>query len=266
MLIFCPLITLKMEEVAQEDRNEPVTSPSSCSGNGYDTEILCRAADELEAEHALQNKNTKKRLIIEEDDGDTSSIDDDECDSLMHNSVSCSISNSVNEDVIDGVVIMSRAVPSDKREDNQATVIPRKKTTGDNKAKPGQSSNTKCVSRVSDVIFCSTSIARSETLSSLSSNIGPPKKKAKCAAGLGKKKCNTITDNTMNPYTGKLRCRLDPGLCHLPEQAKSEHVQCAMHQWLDRVKKRSQIMYCRVCDIHLCLDCYKPFHQVPNIK
>ena len=85
-------------------------------------------------------------------------------------------------------------------------MIPKKKTTGDNKVKSG---HTKYVSRVSDVTFCLTSIAISETLSSLSSNTGPPKKKAKCAAGLGKKKCNTITDNTMNPYTGKLQCRLD---------------------------------------------------------
>ena len=115
MLIFCPFIALKMEEVAQEDRNEPVTSPSSCSGNGYDTEMLYRAADELEAEHALHNKNTKKQPIIKEDDGNTSSSDDDECNLLMYNLVSGLIRNSVDEDVIDRMVIMSRAAPSEKR-------------------------------------------------------------------------------------------------------------------------------------------------------
>ena len=266
MLIFCPFIALKIEEVAREDRNEPVTSPLSSSGSGYDTDMLCKAAERLKEEHALYKKNTKKRFIIEENNGYQSCFDDDGCDLSVHDSVRGLVSNSVNEDVIDGMVIMSRAPPSDKKEDNQATVIPKKKTTEDNKAKLGQESDTKCVSCMSDVTFCSTSIAISEGLSSLSSNTGPPKKKAKCAAGLGKKKCSTITNNTMNPYTGKLRCRLDLGLCHLPEQVKLQHVQCVMHRWLHKVKKRSQMMYYRVCHINLCLECYKPFHQVPNIK
>ena len=131
----------------------------------------------------------------------------------------------------------------------------KKKTTGDNEAVSTLSSGTNCVSYVSDLTFCPSSITISNELSLSSSNIGPPKKKTKCAEGLRRKKCNTITNNTMDPYTGKLQCRLNLRLCHLPEQVKLEHVQCVMYTWLYQVKKRSQLMYCEACDIHLCLDC-----------
>ena len=193
------------------------------------------------------------------------SVDSKDSDFLVSNSVSSSVSNSVNKDVIDGMIITSRAPPSDKKKDHQGAMTANKKTTGDNVVMSTPSSGTKCVSLVSGLTFCSTSISISNALSLPSSKINPAKKKTKCGEGLKKKKCNTITNNTMDPYTGKLRCRLDRTLCHLPEQVKSEHVQCAMHSWLCKVKKRSQLMHCRACDINLCLDCYKPFHQIPNI-
>ena len=86
------------------------------------------------------------------------------------------------------------------KKDHQGTMTANKKTTGDNEAVSTLSSGTKCVSCVSDLTFCLSSISISNELSLSSSNIGPPKKKTKCAEGLRRKKCNTITNNTMDPY------------------------------------------------------------------
>ena len=59
VLIFCQFIALKIEKVAPDNMNESMTSPSSASGNGFDTDMLIKASERVEAEAALQ-KNYKK--------------------------------------------------------------------------------------------------------------------------------------------------------------------------------------------------------------
>ena len=104
VLIFCQFIALKIEKVAPDNMNESMTSPSLASGNGYDTDMLIKASERVEAEAALQ-KITKKRLIIDDDDSDTSGVDSNDSNLLVNNLVGSLVSNSVSKDVIEGMII-----------------------------------------------------------------------------------------------------------------------------------------------------------------
>ena len=71
--------------------------------------------------------------------------------------------------------------------------------------------------------------------------------------------CNdTLAEN------GALRCRMDTTQCHLPEKPAGKKAKCALHRWVD-VEKQAQVLHCRTCNIHLCVDCYAIFHKVPNL-
>lgn len=84
-------------------------------------------------------------------------------------------------------------------------------------------------------------------------------------------KATRISDNTLHPTTGDLKCRLDTSLSHLPSPDISEgKLKCALHCYLNRgyeVKKK--VMKCSTCQVALCIHCYTIFHTVKcteNIK
>ena len=81
-----------------------------------------------------------------------------------------------------------------------------------------------------------------------------------------KKRATPVTDITLCPRTGVLRDRLrvQRGV-HMPLPSDSREAQCAMHRWATKEKKRSQILKCATCQIHLCSECYKLFHTVEEV-
>ena len=99
----------------------------------------------------------------------------------------------------------------------------------------------------------STSTTRS-IITRLSSVPPPPKKMA------------TFSNRSLDPYIGALRCRLDRNLDHLPVENDKPHANCQLHFYLSKVKRRSKMMKCNTCNARLCIDCYKKFHTVPDLK
>ena len=58
---------------------------------------------------------------------------------------------------------------------------------------------------------------------------------------------------------GALQCRLNTTMSHLPSRKRGIRPQCALHSWTGS-RNQSDILYCRTCNINLCVDCYKIFH------
>ena len=82
----------------------------------------------------------------------------------------------------------------------------------------------------------------------------PPKRSAK------------FTENYLNLYSGSLWCRLDCRLNHLPLRNDKPEGSCQMHWWSKRDKYRKQLLKCPASNVILCLDCYKPFHEVSELN
>ena len=80
------------------------------------------------------------------------------------------------------------------------------------------------------------------------------------------KRSDKFTEKSLNPYSGSLRCRLYCRLNHLPLQNDRPEGSCKMHLWSKRDKYREQFLKCPACNVILCLDCYKPFHEVSNLN
>mgnify|MGYP003321282704 FL=1 len=75
-----------------------------------------------------------------------------------------------------------------------------------------------------------------------------------------------LTDNSLDFYTGNLRCRLDTSLNHLPTMNNKPENNCQLYYWHDKSKYRAQLMKCMLCNVTLCISCYKAFHEVPFLK
>ena len=80
------------------------------------------------------------------------------------------------------------------------------------------------------------------------------------------KKNASLTENTLDPYIGQLRCRLDHSLNHLPSLNDKPESNCQLHYFLVKKKYKAQLMKCQTCNVLLCLHCYKKFHEVPVLK
>jgi hypothetical protein len=63
---------------------------------------------------------------------------------------------------------------------------------------------------------------------------------------------------------GALQCRLDTTRSHLPSKKRGNRPQCALHSWTG-VRKEAGILYCRSCNINLCIDCYEIFHTQSDL-
>ena len=80
------------------------------------------------------------------------------------------------------------------------------------------------------------------------------------------KKNAHLTEKTVDPYIGQLRCRLDPSLNHLPTLNDKPESNCQLHYLLVKKIYRAQLMKCNTCNVLLCIHCYKRFHELPNLK
>ena len=87
-----------------------------------------------------------------------------------------------------------------------------------------------------------------------------------------KKKGEYISDTSLGP-NGKLSKRLFDPIKHMPsecpsvlntKESKNARPKCQLHNWFQRLS-RDKIMYCKECNVNLCIDCYSLFHTEPNL-
>ena len=91
---------------------------------------------------------------------------------------------------------------------------------------------------------------------SIDSSIQEPTKKIKTGQ-------HYVTDMSLCPSSGSLKCRLDQNLDHIPE-AGAPRARCWLHWW-GGVETQAQILVCLACGVSLCSKCYRLFHTKPNI-
>jgi len=79
-----------------------------------------------------------------------------------------------------------------------------------------------------------------------------------------------VTDKSLSP-DGKFNKRLYDSKLHFGEdcvnyicEKQDEPPTCRLHNWFGG-KSKYKIMHCPVCDINLCVNCYKLFHTEANL-
>ena len=84
--------------------------------------------------------------------------------------------------------------------------------------------------------------------------------------------CTTLTPHTITNMDGPLGYkRLDKlNYTHLPQQKLTKGATCQLCRFLGREEDKlqqvkSNIGYCSDCNVHLCMNCYKPFHCQADI-
>ena len=74
-----------------------------------------------------------------------------------------------------------------------------------------------------------------------------------------------VTNGSLHPQNGALRCRLDRTLDHLPTNTCNKQPrECALHGWASGSRKKTYLR-CATCNVHLCIDCYAEFHRIPEL-
>ena len=69
-----------------------------------------------------------------------------------------------------------------------------------------------------------------------------------------------VTDNTLEPLTGKLACRLVHDRDHFPLLKRGNEVKCQLHRWGNGSFVQKDVIRCPTCNVHLCTECYRLFH------
>ena len=84
--------------------------------------------------------------------------------------------------------------------------------------------------------------------------------------------CTTLTTNTIMDMDGPLGYKRVEKLnyTHLPQQKLTKCASCQLCRFIgepeDKLQKvKSNIAYCSDCNVHLCMNCYKPFHCQTDI-
>ena len=77
---------------------------------------------------------------------------------------------------------------------------------------------------------------------------------------------SVVSNESMCPGGSLSVRRLDPGLDHIPIEARPNSrnkpkLRCAMHRWLGD-RKEGNLGHCRTCNVNLCTDCYYLFHTI----
>ena len=76
-----------------------------------------------------------------------------------------------------------------------------------------------------------------------------------------------MTDISLNPHKGKLKCRLTNNVHHWPAPNTKRDVACQMHRWAvgGKKKKKRELMLCSHCKVVLCTKYFMPFHTVSDL-
>ena len=77
------------------------------------------------------------------------------------------------------------------------------------------------------------------------------------------KRATAFTDDSLSP-NGQLKIRLNVAADHYPIPPSSTRARCALHRWVDN-ESLKQVMKCTTCNVHLCIQCYKLYHTVPDL-
>jgi len=85
-------------------------------------------------------------------------------------------------------------------------------------------------------------------------------------------KAPRVNDNTLHPDSGSLRGRLNHIACfHCPELSPNAHPSCSLHRWIygrdndSGGQVKDKVVLCSVCQVNLCIPCFKVFHTTPNL-
>ena len=81
--------------------------------------------------------------------------------------------------------------------------------------------------------------------------------------GVAKKTGLRISDVSLGPR-GAMSIQLETQSDHLPQRPQNKKPRCALYRW-GGVEMGASISYCATCNVNLCIDCYKMFHQNTNI-
>ena len=80
-----------------------------------------------------------------------------------------------------------------------------------------------------------------------------------------RKRNATLSDLSLDPYSGSLRCCLDSRLTRLTEEDEKGETSCQMQYWMDKSNYQKQLMKFDAFQVTLCLKCYKIFHDRPDL-
>jgi Transposase IS4/SAP domain len=81
-------------------------------------------------------------------------------------------------------------------------------------------------------------------------------------------KSRRVNDASLSPTNGALRSRLDSDY-HYPVPAEADRPCCSVCRWLASSrdeKVRSNVFTCDRCNVSLCIDCFKPFHTIADVR
>ena len=79
------------------------------------------------------------------------------------------------------------------------------------------------------------------------------------------KRMALINDASLQ-LNGSLNCRLDRSRDHLPVVGSEIRMACPLHKWAAHIRtEKRNIGYCSVCNVSLCMECYRLFHIEPDI-
>ena len=79
------------------------------------------------------------------------------------------------------------------------------------------------------------------------------------------KRAKKLTDYSLDPNEGALKCRLDHTVSHWPLPPCGKKVKCALHFWAAGIEDRAQIVKCSLCEVHLCVSCFQIFHVTHSL-
>ena len=79
-------------------------------------------------------------------------------------------------------------------------------------------------------------------------------------------KSNVVTDASLHPLNGFLSCRLVINMGHWPHhKVGHKRAKCALHHWAAQLEQRRHVFRCNTCKVHLCIECFEPFHTVTDL-
>ena len=76
-------------------------------------------------------------------------------------------------------------------------------------------------------------------------------------------RCTKCTDTELQHGGLSSLRRLNKTIDHIPVRA-GKKLKCSMHRWLG-FRKEGNLLYCRGCNVTLCIMCYDKFHKVKDI-
>jgi len=79
------------------------------------------------------------------------------------------------------------------------------------------------------------------------------------------KSCKTLNQSSLEGGSFDKRLILSDEFTRLPAPTVPKHSECQLHKWSNK-RTRKQIAYCADCNACLCIQCYKAFHTVVDIR